>query len=172
MRVWVISDTHWNHKNIVEYENRDPNYNQILIDNWNKVVKPDDLVIHLGDVIFSQSGQLSDILGQLKGTKILTLGNHDQKKPQWYMNKGFAVACEYFVFRNILFSHKPRPVPDDLKYCVHGHFHDNDHRSKEFQNYDWYTKNLDQYYLVNIESDLAPQRLDDIVKTFESRTTV
>ena len=60
--VWVISDTHFGHKNILSFKDKDTGdairgkvfssideMDETLIDNWNRVVKPGDKIYHLGD---------------------------------------------------------------------------------------------------------------------------
>ena len=53
MRIFLVSDTHFNHENILKYCNRPFNtieeMNVALIGNWNSVVKDDDIVYFLGD---------------------------------------------------------------------------------------------------------------------------
>jgi calcineurin-like phosphoesterase family protein len=60
---WIISDTHFGHRNILDFEPcrltqmRIDGYNadehdQWMIDTWNATVKPDDVVLHLGDFAF------------------------------------------------------------------------------------------------------------------------
>lgn len=79
--VFVISDLHFYHENIIEYENRPfkdvEEMNAKLIENWNKVVSDDDLVYILGDLSFGNIKATEEILKQLKGDKILIKGNHD-----------------------------------------------------------------------------------------------
>src|SRR6185437_16353818 len=50
MRTLLISDTHFNHTNIVTYCDRPKDFTQILIKRWNERVQPKDTIIHLGDV--------------------------------------------------------------------------------------------------------------------------
>ena len=53
---------------------------EMLIDNWNKVVKDDDLVYFLGDFGFGNDKELEEIGRRLKGHKTIIIGNHDGRK--------------------------------------------------------------------------------------------
>jgi calcineurin-like phosphoesterase family protein len=55
---------------------------EALIRNWNAVVRPYDLVYHLGDFAFGlhDGDRVRSIFARLMGRKILILGNHDHKK--------------------------------------------------------------------------------------------
>lgn len=55
---------------------------EALIENWNAVVKPGDLVYHLGDFAFGLGDpeRVQHIFDRLQGRKILILGNHDYIK--------------------------------------------------------------------------------------------
>lgn len=52
--IWFTSDLHLNHSKIIEYCNRPfsniEEMNEMLINNWNSVVKPKDIVFCLGDI--------------------------------------------------------------------------------------------------------------------------
>lgn len=79
--IWFTSDTHFYHKNIIKYCYRPFNsveeMNQSLIDNWNNVVKENDIVFHLGDFAFDK---WKSIINQLNGKIYLIVGNHDEIK--------------------------------------------------------------------------------------------
>jgi Predicted phosphoesterase or phosphohydrolase len=80
--VWFISDTHWGHKNIIQYSNRPfasvEDMNEKLIENWNSLVKAGDIVWHLGDFSFQSYKDFVPTLLRLNGTINVVLGNHDQ----------------------------------------------------------------------------------------------
>ena len=79
MTTFFISDTHFNHNKIIQYCKRPfknaLEMNERIIEEWNKVVKENDLVYHLGDIGW---GNMTPILKRLKGKKFLIIGNHDK----------------------------------------------------------------------------------------------
>lgn len=81
--VFFTSDTHFYHRNIMKYCNRPfetvEEMNKTLINNWNAVVKENDIVFHLGDFGFAGSQEINDILNRLNGKIYLIMGNHDRK---------------------------------------------------------------------------------------------
>lgn len=66
--------------------------NQSLIDNWNEVVKEEDLIFILGDFCFDQKSQWVKFLKQLKGKKYLIQGNHD--RPQAIPHEMLEMVCD------------------------------------------------------------------------------
>lgn len=83
MTIFFTSDTHYGHKNIIKYSNRPysgvDHMNEMLIANWNSVVKPDDTVYHLGDFAFySDVNKIISIIKRLNGNKVFIRGNHDK----------------------------------------------------------------------------------------------
>jgi calcineurin-like phosphoesterase family protein len=137
--IWITTDSHWNHDNIIEYEDRPADYGRRIIDNWKAVVSPTDTVIHLGDVIFKRRFELRDILGQLPGIKILTVGNHDKRTGtnDWFLRMGFNYVCKSHAYKDILFSHKPLDPADypGIRHNIHGHFHRNSHNPTDYPFY-------------------------------------
>jgi len=61
-----------------------------LINNWNSVVQPDDIVYNLGDFTFSRNAE--KYLARLNGVKHLIKGNHD-KQPS--PSQGWASVNDY-----------------------------------------------------------------------------
>ena len=71
MKLYVTSDTHFNHKNIIEYCDRPfkdiYEMNETIINNWNQVVKEEDIIYHLGDYGFGKKENLQEIFEELNG---------------------------------------------------------------------------------------------------------
>ena len=76
--IWLTSDLHLNHAKIIKYCDRpfkDVNImNETIIENWNYLVKEDDLIYILGDFCF---GDARPLLDKLNGIKVLIEGSHD-----------------------------------------------------------------------------------------------
>lgn len=164
--IWLTTDWHFGHKNIIKYESRPLNYQDQILNNLREKVSPDDIVINFGDVIFKQHSTITEMMNSLPGKYILVLGNHDRNKPQWYKNHGFYWVGKYYEYKNILFSHRPVDLSKwpNLKYNIHGHFHRKNRtdisRTKEF--YPFYTK---YHYLLSIEEmNYKPILLEDFMK--------
>lgn len=84
--IWFTSDTHYWHRNIIEYCQRPfgsvEEMNEELIERWNQRVSIKDTVYHLGDFALSvDRAQVETILSRLNGHKHLIVGNHDEKRP-------------------------------------------------------------------------------------------
>ncbi|MFW6311689.1 MAG: metallophosphoesterase [Nanoarchaeota archaeon] len=82
--LYFTSDSHFHHKNIVEYCNRPwgdvQTQDSALIALWNSVVPKDATVFHGGDFIFTGNIEYTrELVDKLNGTIYLTLGNHDYK---------------------------------------------------------------------------------------------
>lgn len=130
--IWVISDTHFGHDNIIKYCNRPfsdaKEMDEALVENWNKTVKDGDIVYHLGDVYFGERGRSVLLSERLKGRKRLILGNHDNGKDQTlhhYFQK--IEVWRHFKEFGLLLTHvpvHPESLNDKVPKNVHGHIHD------------------------------------------------
>lgn len=127
MKIWIMSDTHFGHDNIIAFTGRPENHEQLMIDALYAIPK-EDCLFHLGDVCLAQGEFVNNMLiGSLKCRKILVIGNHDEKSWSWYMEHGWDFACDAFKLdyagKHILFSHKPQPWDGLWEINVHGHLH-------------------------------------------------
>ena len=142
-KVFLISDTHFSHSNVIRYENRpfqDANeMDEYMIQKWNETVSENDLVFHLGDVVIGGAKRAEDVLKRLKGRKILILGNHDHFTKTKWRKLGFEPYERYF-YKDYLLTHIPvseeplRVAVEQgfLKGNIHGHTHSNNqHLPKE-----------------------------------------
>ena len=166
-KIYITSDTHFNHKNIIEYCNRPfasvEEMNKALVDNWNSIVTDDDTVFFLGDFCLGNKEEIIKFGSQLKGTKILIMGNHDTASLDTYTKAGFSTIYKKPViikFDNfditIEFSHAPK-YEDNHYPNVHGHVHDK-------------AENDAMHYCACVElHDYKPVPLEDIVKYFKEQ---
>ena len=123
-KIFLTSDHHWFHKNIIKYCNRPFNsmeeMNCNLIEKWNSVVNQEDIVIHLGDFAFR--GMAREIRPKLNGTIILIRGNHDYSIGE---DDGFIIIDGTLKIGNLILSHKPLhqfEIPKGF-INVFGHIH-------------------------------------------------
>lgn len=134
---YVISDTHWYHKNIVKYCNRPREHEQMMITRWQRVVPWDAPILHLGDLFFGGDEGFAKFYAQispsLTGKKYLILGNHD-KRGRDYEFLGFEVIPPFSTkYRgwNISFDHYPKMIGDSKELHVHGHIHNHDYAREQ-----------------------------------------
>lgn len=108
---WIASDHHFGHKKICEFEPKRcsaakelgfQSHEDMLIYNHNKLVRPEDVVLFLGDFSFNSPALPAS---KLAGRKILILGNHDQRGDTAYYAAGFdfIIRGTYVNINNNLF---------------------------------------------------------------------
>lgn len=135
---FLISDTHFGHTNTWEkftLSDGSPlrpftsteEMDETMVDNWNRVVRPQDTVYHLGDVVIAR--RHLETVKLLNGRKILIRGNHDIFKDKDYYEAGFEQIHGVRVFVDqFILSHiplHPDCVGERFKRNVHGHLHGN-----------------------------------------------
>lgn len=80
-RFWT-SDLHLGHANIIGFCDRPwadvDAMNEALIERWNAVVGPRDLVVILGDLVLGRLADTLPLCRRLNGRKALVPGNHDR----------------------------------------------------------------------------------------------
>lgn len=145
--IWIISDTHFNHSNILKFvDDKGENVrafdslqemNEIMIQNWNSVVRPGDLVYHLGDVFFGDQDWFKKTWPRLMGSKRLIVGNHDDVK--FLACGGFfqkVMLWRLFKEHNMLLTHVPVHESNirKVEFNVHGHIHQQESPTKRHIN--------------------------------------
>ena len=129
MKLFTIADLHFGHSNIIKYCNRPFDnadvMNEILISNWNGVVSDEDIVYVCGDVAMNPR-ICKEIVPRLNGKKILIMGNHDQRSPQFYRDCGFAEVSKWPILVQgfYLMSHAPLQCFTNVpSFNFYGHVH-------------------------------------------------
>lgn len=160
--VFVVSDTHFGHSNIIKYCKRPfasaQEMDEYMIEKWNAVVGDDDKVFHLGDFAFGDQAYTKNILSQLNGHITLIKGNHDTHTTLWFMECGFkeVVSNPIIWSEFVVMGHKPPGfISDDIPYIfLYGHVH-----SSEM--YQTLTK---RSACMCVERwDYAPVKMDDLL---------
>lgn len=154
---FVTSDHHFGHARISELAGRPfasvEEMNVLMIERWNAIVGPDDVVLHLGDLALGPTDDSVGLTVQLNGHRLLVPGNHDrvssatqskraiERFRPLYEQAGWTVLPELLVgTRNalqLLASHYPysgdttgpdrhvkhRPADEGIP-LIHGHTHE------------------------------------------------
>jgi calcineurin-like phosphoesterase family protein len=144
--IWFVSDTHYMHTNIcrgvtkwkidtpegleaVRDFNTLEEMNEALVNNINKIVKPNDWLIHIGDWSFGGFEMIEKFRSQINCKNIiLILGNHDQHilRNKNNVKDLFAHVTEEMELtvgdHKFHLSHYPHTVEKE-GYRIHGHIH-------------------------------------------------
>jgi calcineurin-like phosphoesterase family protein len=132
--IFVASDHHFGHVNICKFLNEDgtkvrpwdnpDEMDEILIQNHNAVVGPNDKCYFLGDVAINRKHLYK--IDRLNGDKVLIKGNHDIFKLSDY-TPYFRDIRAYHVMHNMIMTHIPihEESLSRFIFCVHGHLHSN-----------------------------------------------
>jgi len=181
---YVISDTHFNHKNVIRYCDRPwctnnvshvrdvecpycdiEKMNDDIISNWNSVVSDEDTVLHLGDYCFGNRKMAEDITNRLNGKIYLIRGNHDRGSKTLYESCGITMVkpfyAEYSMGKRFLFNHKPNSIMLKDVIPVYGHWHNK-------SPFTWHMNGM-TYFNVSVEViDYKPIKLREILSIYES----
>jgi len=118
--------------------------NECMYDNWNETVKPNDIIFHLGDLVWDTDTVFVNTFKKLNGKKKLIVGNHDNIK--WIVSQNlFHEVMMWHLLREngFLCSHVPLDKSSLKTYVkdedgvedytrtnqfyinIHGHIHQN-----------------------------------------------
>lgn len=150
--VFFSSDTHFLHRLVASHRGfaSPEEHDEEIIARWNRIVRPDDLVWHLGDVGLGNDTRVLEQAARLNGIKHLVTGNHDScwpghrsarsKQQRWLdvFTSVQAFAKTRVYARTVLLSHFPYEgggdhtteerypqfrLPDRGEWLIHGHTH-------------------------------------------------
>lgn len=139
--IWFTSDTHFGHSEIIKYAQRPfenvEEMNNILIQNWNSVVRENDIIFHLGDFGFLSRKFWYETVSKLNGQKHLILGNHDLRN--WPSHRSLVLfesvnqqAIIKIDNRKVILNHYPLLCFDGMykdydnaTFNLFGHVHSN-----------------------------------------------
>jgi calcineurin-like phosphoesterase family protein len=81
--IWFTSDSHYLHHHVATLRGFSSckEHDDHVIAQHNKLVKPDDIVWHLGDVGIAHTAELLPVVARLNGRQQLITGNHDAPFP-------------------------------------------------------------------------------------------
>lgn len=126
--IYLISDTHFDHVNIIKYCDRPyanvQEMNRALTENWNSVVKHEDTVYFLGDWSFGRRSRPPEYwIRKLNGRVVSISGSHD-KVPgniEWRSKK----ILNYGGIRFLLIHDPTGRTSTWDGWVIHGHHHNN-----------------------------------------------
>ncbi len=165
--IFVTSDLHFGHKNIIEYEHRPyKNVQEMdsdLIKRWNEVVKPKDTIYVLGDFSWYDGENTNKILQQLNGKKYLIIGNHDERflEDKKFDKSLFEEICNYKEIKHnkqkyILFHYPIAEHKGKQKgyFHLYGHIHSSNLELEKYLGASCFNVGVDRndYRPVNIEN--------------------
>lgn len=166
--IYFTSDWHFNHNRPFIWADRGFNsvqeMNERIIENHNKIVKPNDIVYCLGDCCLGDSiEENKKLIERLNGTLYLIRGNHcTEARNQMYTSCKNVIDCGRYAFVlkdkkwNFYLSHYPTAIGnyDDEKihnkfYCLCGHSHTTD-KWKDFNSMKSYHVELDAHNIFPV----------------------
>lgn len=172
-KIFLTADEHYNHPNIIGYCKRPfkdiYEMNKKLICKNNKIVKPTDVVIHIGDfMLYNCPSRFDDVLKSLNGSHILLRGNHDRKSQMTSM------ILRTHGLGLFLCHNPPKENPYGFQICISGHHHE---KYRALIEPDPKTKEI-KYMIVNVGVDawdfypvsldfLAGSYIPKIIKKFQ-----
>lgn len=173
---WIISDTHFGHDTLIRVGVRPKDYEMKITNFINNTLHQDDILIHLGDVSWSDHAHYNKMFTSLGYgcKKILCLGNHDTNTVKWYYTYGWNCITnniELDIYgHKIMFSH--RPLPESMGYTlnIHGHFHGYDDETILKHDPELSALRNDKQYLFALEhTNYQAMKLSTIVKEFNRK---
>jgi len=158
-RIFFSADCHFDHANIIKYCHRPfktvEDMNNTIVDNWNKIVRSDDLVYHVGDFAYRGHTNARVWESRLNGQIVHIRGNHDN-------NNGVKTLIDkcmmFFGGKDVFVQHHPPDIVPSCDFCICGHIHDK-----------WKYKMIENVPVINVGVDVwnyEPVKIDNVLKFY------
>lgn len=166
MTIFAIADMHFDHRNIIKYDNRPfadvGEMNAAMIENWNNTVKSGDTVYHIGDFVMSfKHERIMYFCTKLNGNIVFIRGNHDGLLDKVLPGMLVDVKMVKYNHRKFWLSHYQHAEwPEKHRGAIHlfGHSHGRQ------------THNFDNAFDMCANSiNYTPMNLDEIIWTVDSK---
>jgi len=149
--IWFSSDYHFNHKNIIKYENRPfknvEEMNRVIIQKHNERVKEKDIVYFLGDWGFYASknkafrgeglpNRVKKLKDKMKGNFVSIRGNHDKLSNKINIANHRVILNKGGIYINLVHRPTDTIISDEQYYyplTLCGHVHGK-WKTKEIEN--------------------------------------
>lgn len=139
MTIYIISDLHFNHANIIKYCDRPfsslEEMNKTMYSYWNSKIEEKDIVYYLGDLAMSPERKALEVAESLNGNILFVDGNHDDisiENAPFPLVKSFTSQIEGIEF---YFTHRPEDIPESWDgWKIYGHHHNNFPEDHPFYN--------------------------------------
>lgn len=178
-KIWLTSDTHFCHDREFVYGPRGftniEDMCEAIVKRWNSVVKPEDIVYHLGDVMLNDNEKGMEFLKRLNGQIYILRGNHDtntrvnlyMEAPNVFDCGTYARVIKYGKYHFYL-SHYP---------TMTSNLENNAHISEHIINLYGHTHQMDNFYQdipfmyhVGMDShDCYPVDLDTVIEDIKAK---
>lgn len=176
--LFFTSDTHFCHNQGFLYEPRGfssiEEHDETIVENWNKVVKPEDRVIHLGDVMLNDNEKGIEYIKRLNGEICIVWGNHDTDARKELLSilpnvivLGYAHVFKYKKL-SIYLSHYPTLTAnyDDKRLSQHViNLHGHTHQQANFL----YPNNPFMYHVGVDSHNCTPVHIDEVMTDIRQR---
>jgi len=178
--IYFTSDTHFSHQPEFLWKPRGfssvEEMNEAIIERWNSIVKPNDIVYHLGDTMLNDNEKGIECFKRLNGQIFLIFGNHDSEARRNLLfsecrNKmlggWYAYQIKYSKM-TIYMSHYPTLTAnyDDKHFsqhvlALHGHTH---------QQTNFLSPSNPFMYHVGVDShNCTPVHIDEVITEIRQR---
>lgn len=178
--IYFTADLHFGHNKEFIYKKRGFNsvdeMNNKIIENWNNIIKDNDEIYIIGDLMLCDNKTGIELYNQLKGKKYIIWGNHDtSERVKLYKQQpnttylGYSTCIKYNKLKFLL-SHYPtftnscvnitNELNNKILINLYGHTH---------QNNNFYEDNPYMYHIGLDSHNCQPVSIDNIIKDISNK---